>query len=135
MITAWLGNNWRSIAAASMFVGLLALHFFDRSSNSPVNDRVVQPFKPRVELPPRVLALDCGGTKSTISGNDASGSFTVGADAPPHGDVGVCVVTFASESVPRCEISVGRYTVSADPGKIKIVGPLPGEVIKYTCAR
>jgi hypothetical protein len=130
MITARLSTNWRSIAAASMFVGLIALHFLDRPS-----DRVEQPFKPRVAAParPRTLALDCGGNKSSISGDDMSGSFTVGADAPLHGDVGMCVVTFVSSARPHCEISVGRYTVIAGPGKIEVVGPLPGEVIKYTC--
>jgi len=140
LITSWLGINWRAIAATSMFAGLLALHFLDRSTTSSQAVGVDRPTTraPRAaptSAPRLVLAVDCGGSKSTISGDDASGAFTVGADAVLHGDVGVCVVTFVSESLPHCEISDGRYTVIARPEKIEVVGPRPGETIKYACTR
>ena len=68
-----------------------------------------------------------------FTGDDHHGMIVVSADAPLHGDVGVCVVSFATIALRRCTADPARYTVIPSAGKIEIVGPQPGETITYAC--
>lgn len=143
-LLTWVKANKASSLVAVAIVALAALHFLDRPSpnsaspnSAPTMDTSTAPApgQRRFAMRAAKLALDCGGSASTISGDDGSGSIVVGADAAVHGDVGVCVVTFVSPEAPRCIISIGRYTVTPSAGRIEIVGPLKGDKLEYKCTR
>jgi hypothetical protein len=130
----------KTAGIAAALVGLAALHFLDRPSQPPAPDAPpsaapTSSTKFQPQEPARHLSVSCGGRGSTISGDDASGTFVVAADAPLHDGAAACVVTFASASAPDCQVSASRYTVIPGRGKIEVVGPSRGEQVRYSCRR
>jgi hypothetical protein len=114
----------------------LAVAAYNGSRSAPSVAPAAQPSRPtsRAMAAPRRFAVDCGDHESLAAGStDRSGSFIVGARAPIHGDVGVCVVAFPDARARSCDVVPGRYTATPGLGKLEIVGPQRGELVRFRC--